>query len=98
MQWTRNQCIQEHQHAIISELSYTRPARTLLFSSLLQHDVDNHSITEDFHSTQVMKVVVRLFLKMRLSRYAQEYTQVVVKKNALGKRQQMNKLMLFSGL
>ena len=85
------------QHSIILELSVTRPG-FILFSSLLQHDIDTHTVSEDFHSTQILKATVASFLKMRLLRYAQEYTNTVVKKGLLGKRQEMTKLMLFQGL
>ena len=85
------------QHAIISELSVTRPG-SVLFSSLLQHDIDTHTIREDFHSTQIMKGVVASYLKIMLLRHAHEYTKSVVKKGLLGKRQEMTKLMLFNGL
>ena len=86
-------------HAIISELSETRP-NNILFASLLQHDIDNHCVGDDLHlhSTQVMKAFASRFLKMRLLRYGQEYTQQVIKQDCLGKRQQMNKLMSFYGV
>ena len=84
--------------AIISELSQTRP-ECILFSDLLQHDINTHTPTEDLHSTQVMKAVVAKFMKMMLFRYGQEFTQdLIMKKKALGKRQKMNKLTLFNGL
>ena len=85
------------QHSIVSELSITRPGN-VLFSSLLEHDIETHTITEDFHSTQIMKGVVASYLKIMLLRHAQEYTKSVVKKGLLGKRQEMTKLMLFIGL
>ena len=84
-------------NAIISELSITCPSQ-VLFSSLLQHDIDTHFVDEDLHSTQIMKAIVSKFMTMRLLRYAQEYSNEVVKKDVHGKRQQMNKLVLFSGL
>ena len=82
------------QNSIVSELSMTRPGK-VLFSSLLQHDIDTHTISDDFHSTQIMKATVASYLKMRILRYAQD---AVVKKGVLGKRQQMTKMMLFQGL
>ena len=84
-------------NAIIKDLSFTRPS-FVLFSSLLQHDLDTHFVDEDYHSTQIMKAVVSKFTKLRLLRYGQEYTNNVVKKDKLGKKQWMNKLMLFNGL
>ena len=82
---------------IVRDLSTTRPDK-ILFSSLLQHDLDTHCISEDFHSTQIMKAIIKLYLKMRLLRYAQKYSQDVVSAGKLGKRQQLNKLVLFNGL
>ena len=82
------------QHSIVSELSITRPGN-VLFSSLLEHDIETHTITEDFHSTQIIKATIASYLKIRLLRYAQEYTNTVIKEGQLGKRQQMTKLMLF---
>ena len=55
-------------------------------------------ISEDLHSTQVMKAVVNDYLVMRLLRYGQQFTRNVVQKNNIGKRQQLNKLILFKGL
>ena len=40
-------------NVIIADLSLTRPCH-VLFSSLLQHDIDTHFINEDFHSTQLI--------------------------------------------
>jgi hypothetical protein len=82
---------------IVRELSTTRPGK-ILFTSLLQHDLDTHSMTEDYHSTQVMKAIIKSFLKMRLLRYAQQHTMDVVSAGKLGKRHQLNKLVLFNGL
>ena len=84
-------------HTIVTELSTTRPGK-ILFESLLQHDINTHTVREDFHSTQIMKSVVTSYLKIRLLRYAQEYTKSVVKKDVLGKRQELTKMMLFKGL
>ena len=86
------------QLGIITELSQTRPD-SILFKDLLQHDVDTHVATEDLHSTQIMKEVVSKFLKMRLLRYGQEFTQkMIMQKKGFGKRQRLNKLTLFDGL
>ena len=84
------------QLAIVSELSQTRP-ENILFVEHLQIDIDTHALTEDLHSTQVMKAVIDRFLTMRLLRYGQEYTQSM-KKSAFGKRQRLKKLTLFNGL
>ena len=83
---------------VVRELSITRPGK-ILFPSLLQHDIDTHSVSEDYHSTQIMKAVIKFYLDMRLHRYAQQYTQKLrCASKKLGKRQQLNKLVLFEGL
>ena len=82
---------------VIKELSITSPGK-ILFESTLQHDVESHVPGQDLHSTQIMKAVVKAFLDIRLPRYGQEYTKSVVKAGSEGKRQQLNKLILFKGL
>ena len=77
--------------------SVTRPG-SVVFSSLVQHDIDTRTKREEFHSTQIMKGAVASYLKIMLLRHAQEYTKSVVKKGLLGQRQEMTKLMLFNGL
>ena len=84
-------------NTIINELRYTRPGK-VLFECLLDHDLDYYQVTEDFHSTQVMKGIVQKYVSMRLLRYGQEYTMNVIKAKSLGKRQKMNKAVLFDGL
>ena len=70
-----------------------------MFTLLFYHDLDYHNdISEDFHSTQIQKGVIKEFLNMRLFRYGQEYSKCVLMKNCIGKRQQLNKFVLFKGL
>ena len=83
--------------AIITELSTTRPDQ-ILFKSLLHHDIENHIIGEDLHSTQIMKAVVSAYMNIRLLRYGEEYTKTVIQRAKIGKRQQLNKLLMFEGL
>ena len=41
-----------------------------MFTELFYHDLDYHNdISEDFHSTQIQKAVIKEFLNMRLFRY-----------------------------
>ena len=45
---------------------------------LFYHDLDYHNgISEDFHSTQIKKDIIKEFLNLRLFRYGQEYFQDV---------------------
>ena len=46
---------------VVRELSITRPGK-ILFPSLLQHDFDTHIVSEDYHSTQIMKAAIKFYL------------------------------------
>ena len=52
-----------------------------VFTELFYHDLDYHNdISEDFHSTQIKKAVIKEFLNLRLFRYGQEYSRCVNEK------------------
>ena len=51
--------------------------------------------SDDIHSTQITKEIINYFLNLRLYRYGQYYTEIVVKKDKYGIRQKSNKLVLF---
>ena len=68
------------------------------FSTLQEHNITHHSVTEDLHSTQIIKAVINEFINLRLFRYGQEYSRDVLMKENQGKRQQLTKLILFNGL
>ena len=53
------------RNTILADLRITRPGK-VLFQCLLQHDIDEHTIGEDFHSTQIMKAVINKYLTIRL--------------------------------
>ena len=95
----RNPGISSSKHlrlkmTILSELSDKD-----MFTELFYHDLGYHNdISEDFHSTQIQKAVIEEFLNTRLFRYGQEYSKYVLMKNCIGKRQQLNKFVLFKGL
>ena len=69
-----------------------------IFSSLNECIFENDHISEDLHVTQITKAIIDNYLDIRLFRYAQFYTENVLKKNKIGIRQQSNKLVLFQGL
>ena len=69
-----------------------------LFRSLQYHNDENEILNEDLHVTQITKEIVNLYLDLRLFRYGQQYTEMVLKKGSLGMRQKVNKLVLFKGL
>ena len=69
-----------------------------VFNSLEEHDFDIDMGTEDLHSLQLTKAIVDIYLNIRLLRYGQYYTEMVLKKSKCGVRQQSNKLVLFQGL
>ena len=68
-----------------------------IFKSLAQHDLDTHDPSQDFHSTQLCKEIAHKYLDTRLSRYQQIYSDDVIHKGNLGKRQQLTKAIMFSG-
>ena len=80
-------------NSIILELS-----DKVLFKDMLEHDIEYHEPFEDLHSTQIKKAMIFDFLNLKLYRYEQEYTKTVLMKGTIGKRQQLNKLLLFKGL
>ena len=80
-------------NSIILELS-----DKVLFKDMLEHDIESHEPFDDLHSTQIKKAVIFEFLNLRLYRYGQEYTKTVLMKGTIGKRQQLNQLLLFKGL
>ena len=69
-----------------------------IFSSLNECIFENDHISEDLHVTQITKAIIDNYLDIRLFRYAQFYTENILKKNKIGIRQQSNKLVLFQGL
>ena len=69
-----------------------------VFASLEEHDFDIDIGTEDLHSLQLTKAIEDSYLNIRLLRYGQYYTEMVLKKSKCGVRQQSNKLILFQGL
>ena len=73
----------------------TLPCR--LFSDL-ECDFNNEIVAEDLHSFQVTKEVITWFMKIRLFRYGQYFTQMTLKKGKSGVRQKLNKMVLFQGL
>ena len=73
-------------------------ADSSVFNNLRQHDIEFHCADTDFHSTQIIKSVAKKYLRIRMARYGQDYTKVVLQKTKLGKRRQLNKLVHFQGL
>ena len=71
---------------------------TAVFSCLHQHDIQNHCPLEDMHSTQITKTIAHKYFDMRLFRYQQKYNDDVLHKGKVGKRQKLNKSLIFSGL
>ena len=64
-----------------------------VFNSLEDHDFDIDMGTEDLHSLQLTKAIADTYLNIRLLRYGQYYTEMVLKKSKSGVRQQSNKLV-----
>ena len=71
-----------------------------IFVSLNQHDVEHagDAGNGELHSTQLTKAIIDIYLDVRMSRYGQYYSQMVINKNKIGLRQKYNKLVLIQGL
>ena len=52
-----------------------------IFNSLEEHDFDIDMGTEDLHSLQLTKATVDTYLNIKLLRYGQYYTEMVLKKS-----------------
>ena len=68
-----------------------------VFDSLAVHDFDTHDPTGDLHSTQLCKAIAQKYIDIRLFRHQQRVTDIS-RKGKLGKRQQLTKAIMFSGL
>ena len=77
-------------------LRYQDSAR--IFFDLGRHDIETWTVSDDMHSTQLQKQVCKAFLNIRLKTYGQRYYHEVVQRGKAGKRQQLNKLVLFQNL
>ena len=72
---------------------------TNVFSLLNHHDLDSHDpLSEDLHSTQLIKSISHRYLDIRLFRYQQKYNDDVIHKGKVGTRQKLIKSLTFSGL
>ena len=50
------------------------------FKDLNEHDAEHEAVTEDMHSTQLIKMLANDFFTIKLQRYGQLYTEKVFKK------------------
>ena len=62
----------------------------------LSCDFENEFVGEDIHSYQLTKEILHRFFELRLFRYGQHYTEMVIQKGKCGLRQKLNKTILFS--
>ena len=69
-----------------------------LFPELNEHDLDHEVLTEDMHSSQLLKKIINKYLSIRLFRYGKQYTNNILHKNKIDLRQQFNKIILFKGI
>ena len=69
------------------------------FCDICEYDFDREIINEALHSSQIIKEMIDSYLDIRMFRYGQYYSDIVIKnKGKCGLRQQSNKLVLFQGL
>jgi hypothetical protein len=77
----------------------TRYSKEVSFERLSGHDLENCNPGEDLHSVQLKKKICELYLEVRLITYGKKFsTEIMQKPSNLGKRQQLNKLVLFQSL
>ena len=84
--------------AIIVTIIYQQLASEVIFLQLDQHDLDNEILTEDLHSTQIIKKVVEKYVSIRLLTYGKHFNKDVLHRDKIGMRQQSTKLILFKGI
>ena len=65
-----------------------------LFSDL-PCDFNDEMVIEDRHSHQLTKEIIGRFIKIRLLRYGQYFTEMTVKKGKSGIRQKLNKSRVY---
>ena len=53
-------------------------ANDALFTELNMHDLEHEILTEDMHSSQLFKKIVKKYLTLRLHSYGQLYTRFLV--------------------
>ena len=70
----------------------------MTFCDTCGHDFGDEIINEDLHSSQIIKEIIDSYLDIRMFRYGQYFSDIVIKnKGKCGLRQQSNKLV-FQGL
>jgi hypothetical protein len=82
---------------IINEIHRSIVQETF-FTELHDHDLDHEPLTEDLHSTQLVKKIVEKYCKIRLYAYEKTFNKEMLHKGKTGFRQQSTKLLTFKGL
>ena len=67
-----------------------------VFISLLRHG--HRPRIEDMHSLQLCRTIADKYFDIRLYNHGKYFTETVIRKGNIGKRQQSNKLVQFKGL
>ena len=62
------------------------------------HDVQSACLTEDLHSTQLQKRVCEAYIQLRIVTYGKRYLTEVIQAEKSGKRQHLNKTIIFQNL
>ena len=81
-----------HLNSLVSRLMDQPPF------DLGSHDVQSACMTEDLHSTQLQKRVCEAYIQLRILTYGKRYLTEVVQADKSGKRQQLNKTVIFQNL
>ena len=80
-------------HLINQEL-----AEECFFPELHDHINDHEILTEDMHSSQLLKKIIDRYVGLRLKTYGKHYTKDILHKDKIGVCQQSTKMVLFKGI
>ena len=76
----------------------SRTCKREFFPQLHDHMYDHEILTEDLHSSQLLKKIIDKYVGLRLITYGKHYTKDILNKDKIGVRQQSTKMVLFTGV
>ena len=84
--------------SIMVNIIYQQLASDVIFPELNKHDLEHEILTEDLHSTQLIKKIIDKYVTIRLLTYGKHFNKDVLHKDKIGMRQQSTKLVIFKGI
>ncbi len=68
------------------------------FPDLSSHDIETASGAEEFHSTQLKKIICQHLISLRLYTHGQKYCKEHIQQHEVGQRQKLTKTTLFQNI